>query len=178
MKRDAMPKQLYVLRHAKSSWDDPGLPDHDRPLAPRGQLAVERLAEHVRTAEIQPDLVLCSSSRRTQETLEGVSPPGERLIEPELYAASAHEVLERLRRVPEDIGSLMVVGHNPAMQMLVLHLAAPGDDRSPLDTVERKFPTGAMATLSFDCAWSELGQGDARLVGFVRPKALPVPRNK
>jgi phosphohistidine phosphatase len=168
-------KQLFVLRHAKSSWDDPGIDDHDRPLAPRGRRAVQVLAEHIKANAIVPSLVLCSSARRTRETLEGVSPPGEALIEPELYGASAGTILERVRQVPLEIPAVMVIGHNPAMQMLVLRLAAAGadvDDDGDLATVQRKFPTGALATLSFDCAWSELRPGIAQLTGLVRPKDL------
>ena len=67
-------RQLFVLRHAKSSWDDPGLDDHDRPLAPRGQRAVKLLGEHLRDRGVEPDQVLCSSARRTRETLAGVNP--------------------------------------------------------------------------------------------------------
>jgi phosphohistidine phosphatase len=114
--------------------------------------------------------VLCSSSRRTVETLAGIAPQGEQLIEPELYGASAQALVERLRLVPPDLPSVMVIGHNPAMQVLVLRLATR--DGAHFDEVERKFPTGALATLSFECAWSELGPGCAELADFVRPKAL------
>jgi phosphohistidine phosphatase len=170
-----MAHQLFVLRHAKSSWDDPGLDDHERPLAPRGRRATKLLAEHMRSSGIEPVQVLCSPARRTRETLEGVSPGGEALIEPALYAASGAEVLDRLRRVPEEIRSVMVIGHNPAMQMLVLRLAGGNgwvQDGSDLAEVQRKFPTGALATLSFDCAWTDLGPGLADLTAYVRPKAL------
>jgi phosphohistidine phosphatase len=78
---------LYVLRHAKSSWDDPSLPDHDRPLAPRGLRAVKLLSSYVESNRIEPDLVLCSNARRTLETLEGVRPQGRTLIEADLYRA-------------------------------------------------------------------------------------------
>jgi phosphohistidine phosphatase len=184
-------KQLFVLRHAKSSWDDPGLADHERPLAPRGRRAVKVLAEHLRTHGIEPIVVLCSTARRTRETLEGVEPGGEWLMEPELYGADASGLLERLRRVPEGTQSVMVIGHNPAMQVLVLRLTGsiadragdrsladragdrgPTGDGSDLGEVQRKFPTGALATLTFDCAWSELAAGRARLAAFVRPKQL------
>ncbi|MBV9338789.1 MAG: histidine phosphatase family protein, partial [Solirubrobacterales bacterium] len=70
-------RQLYVLRHAKSSWDDPMLDDHDRPLAPRGRKAAKLIGEHIQKAGIEPDQVLCSSSRRTRETLDAVAPGGE-----------------------------------------------------------------------------------------------------
>jgi phosphohistidine phosphatase len=164
-------RQLFVLRHAKSSWDNPGLDDHERPLAPRGRRAVEVIAEHFRTNGIEPAVVLCSSSRRTRETLEGIDPGGRHLIEPELYAASTGTIIERLNRIPDDVGSVLLIGHNPAVQTLVLRLAT-GDAGSDLSEVQRKFPTAALATLTFECAWSELGPGRARLVAFVRPKHL------
>jgi phosphohistidine phosphatase len=168
-------KRLFVLRHAKSSWDDPGLDDHERPLAPRGQRAVAVLGEHLRANDIHPVVVLCSTARRTRETLEGVLPGGEALIEPELYHASAEQLIERLRQVPDEVGSVMVIGHNPALQSTVLRLVADGGsngDGSRRAQISQKFPTGALATLSFDCAWSELTRGCARLVDYVRPKAI------
>lgn len=135
---------------------------------------METLAQHVRTAGIEPALVLCSSSRRTRETLDGLRLGGEHVIEPDLYGASCLEVLERLHRVPEEIRSVMLVGHNPTLQALVLRLAAGegAADGSSLAEVRRKFPTGALATLTFDHAWSELAPGSARLVAYVRPKSL------
>jgi phosphohistidine phosphatase len=165
-------RQLFVLRHAKSSWDDPGLDDHERPLAPRGQRAAKVLREHLKGSGIEPALVLCSSSRRTRETLEGVHPGGEQLIESELYGADAGGLIERLRRVPDDVPSVMVIGHNPAVQVLVLRLAAGAGDDSGLADVRRKFPTGALAALEIDCGWSELQPGCARLSSFVSPKRL------
>jgi phosphohistidine phosphatase len=169
------PKQLFVLRHAKSSWDDPGLDDHERPLAPRGRRAVQVLHVHLREHDIHPALVLCSSSRRTRETLQGVAPGGEILIESELYGASAKEVLERLKRVPAQTESVMLIGHNPAMQIIVLRLVVDGarvPEDSDLAAIQQKFPTGALATLTFECAWNELAAGRARLASYVSPKAL------
>ena len=84
-------------------------------------------------------------------------------------------MLERLRRVPEDTGSVMVIGHNPAMQLLVLRLTASGarvPEGSDLAAVQQKFATGALATLTFACAWSELSPGTAELSAYVRPKAI------
>jgi phosphohistidine phosphatase len=168
-------KRLFVLRHAKSSWDNPGLDDHERPLAPRGRRAVEVIASHMSARGIEPQLVLCSSSRRTRETLAGVRVGGEHLIDPALYSASTDELLDRLRALPESVSSAMLVGHNPGVQMLVLRLSNHGgaglDDPSR-DAVKRKFPTGALATLAFDCQWSELALGRARLEEFVTPKGF------
>ena len=175
-------KQLFVLRHAKSSWDDPLLDDHDRPLAPRGVEAVRLLAEYIGESGIRPDQVLCSSARRTRETLAAVRDAGETLIERGLYDASCGSLIERLRRVPSGTESVMMIGHNPAMQMLVLRLTgangaalASGTTKprsADLADVQRKFPTGALATLALDCEWDDLGPGCAELVAYVRPKAL------
>jgi phosphohistidine phosphatase len=171
-----------VLRHAKSSWDDPMLEDHDRPLAPRGVEAVRRLSEHIRKSGIRPDQILCSSARRTQQTMEAVSDAGETLVERGLYEAVCGSLIERLRQVPTGAESVMLIGHNPAMQMLVLRLTgangaeyANGTKEPPegdIAEVQRKFPTGALATLEFDCEWADLGPGRAELVRYVRPKDL------
>jgi phosphohistidine phosphatase len=165
----ARAKTLFLLRHAKSSWEDPGLADHDRPLAPRGRRAAKLIAEHLRREGVGPSLVLCSSARRARETLDRVAPDGEARIEGELYGASATDLLARLRRVPGGVESVMLIGHNPAIHALAVRLACSGPTRPAL---ERKFPTGALATLAFDGDWQGLQAGTARLVAFVRPREL------
>jgi phosphohistidine phosphatase len=168
-------RRLFVLRHAKSSWDNPGLDDHERPLAPRGRRALEVMSSHVRANGIAPAVVLCSTSRRTRETLEGIGVGGEHLIEPGLYSATCEELLARLRELPDGVSSAMLIGHNPAMQLIVLRLSnqgGPDVDDPRRDAIKRKFPTGALATLSFDCAWSDLASGRARLEEFVTPKGF------
>jgi phosphohistidine phosphatase len=166
-------KRLFLLRHAKSSWDDPGLADHDRPLAPRGERAAKVIARYLREERIAPDLVLCSSSRRTRETLDRIAPAlGDEVrveIERELYAASADRLLERLRAVDDDVESVMLIGHNPGIEQLALTLAGDGEK---LADVRRKYPTAALATLEFDGRWSALEPGTARLADFVKPKQL------
>ena len=135
------------------------------------------LARHVQTHRIEPELVLCSSARRTRETLGGVLPGRVALIEPELFLAGHEQLLTRLRRVEPEIRSVMVIGHNPALQMLTLDLAGGESAKRPaggegLEEIGRKLPTGALVTLSFDSPWSALGRGSAELVDYVRPKAL------
>jgi phosphohistidine phosphatase len=169
-------KRLFLLRHAKSSWDDPGLDDRDRPLAPRGRRASELIAGHLRREGIAPSLVLCSSARRTRQTLERVIPAldaSDVSIEDGLYGASSGGLLERLREVPEDLESVMLVGHQPAIQELALDLAGDGAE---LARVRAKFPTAALATLLFAGEWSELAPGSAELVAYVKPKELAVDR--
>ena len=165
-------KRLFLLRHAKSSWDDPGLDDHERRLAPRGRRASKLIAEHLRRERIAPSLVLCSSASRTRETLERVIPALDRTdvsFEDRLYQASSGSLLQRLREVPPHVDSVMLVGHQPAIQELALDLAGDG---VYLARMTAKFPTGALATLDFEGDWSELGPGSAELVAFVRPNEL------
>jgi phosphohistidine phosphatase len=119
-------KRVYLLRHAKSSWKHPELPDRDRPLAGRGKRAAKAIVKHMRAQEFEPELVLCSTARRARETLERIEPALGRApvrVEGELYGASARELLVRLRRLPDDVGSVLVIGHNPGMHELASELA-------------------------------------------------------
>jgi phosphohistidine phosphatase len=162
-------KRLFLLRHAKSSWDEEGLADRDRPLAPRGRKAAKVMAHHLEEEKISPALVLCSPARRTRETLEAVRANGEVRIEDELYGASGAELLGRLREVPDEVESVMLIGHNPGIEDLALGLAAGG---ARLEDMKRKFPTAALATLKVPDNWKELAPGSAELVAFVTPKGL------
>jgi phosphohistidine phosphatase len=166
-------KQLFLLRHAKSSWSESELVGRDRPLAPRGRRALKLIAEHLGREGVTPALVLCSSARRTRETLERTAPTlGEGIpvqIERELYAASEQRLLERLRAVEDDVESLMLIGHNPGVEQLALSLAGSGQKLAGL---RRKYPTGALATLVFSGRWGDLQPGRAELTDFVTPKQL------
>src|SRR5262245_8370555 len=137
---------LYLLRPAKSSWADPSLPDHERPLAPRGLRDAKRIGKHLVPHGIEPELVLCSSAERTRERVELVRPAlGARStvrLETELYAASSDELLDRIRAVPEAVASVMLIGHNPGLQDLALVLSSAGTE---LGRLKVKFPTAALA---------------------------------
>lgn len=166
---------LFLLRHAKSSWDDPALPDHDRPLAPRGVKAARRIAEHLQSARIRPELVLCSSARRTRDTLALVEPALATYvtveIEDELYGAGPSELIERLRRVDSEVDSAMLIGHNPGLQDLAVELAG-GGDADALEQLHAKFPTAALATLELTSPWAALASDDATLTSLVLPRRL------
>jgi phosphohistidine phosphatase len=173
--RDAtgMRRHLMLVRHAKSAWNDASLADHDRPLAPRGVKALPRLRDHLTGAAHPPELVLCSTSQRTIDTLVGIqaafleSPRIE--TERALYSANADVLLGRLQHVDADIGCAMVIGHNPAVQDLATLLVGGGDPdmRARLAS---KLPTGAAVTLSFDGAWGDLGACTARLDDLFMPR--------
>jgi phosphohistidine phosphatase len=157
---------LYLLRHAKSSWDDPGLADHDRPLAERGLRNAAVLSEHLRDARILPELVLCSTAQRARETLAAVLPAfdgeTEILVERGLYGSSAGELLERLRAVPEAVRSAMVIAHNPGLEELASRLAG--------DAAPERLPTAALVELSSDGTWAVLGDDPCRVVSSTVPR--------
>ena len=169
-------KTVYLLRHAKSSWDQPSLTDDQRPLAPRGIKAAPRVGAHMLREGFVPDRVLCSAARRAQETWELVSEalgsgsPVEVLSE--LYLASPSTLLTLIQGLADDEGSVLLVGHNPTFEDLALALAGTGEEGA-LDALESKYPTGALAVLEFRVrSWREVRPGIGFLRAFVRPKEL------
>lgn len=169
-------RRLYLLRHAKSSWDDPALDDFERPLADKGRKAAGAMARYMAAAAVHPALVLCSAARRTRETFAIIEPRLRGVpvaYEDSVYEAAKHDLLVRLRRLDDHLPSVLLIGHNPGMERLAHALAAGHGDPEAVARMEEKFPTGALAIL--DCAidhWGQLDDGLCRLVGFVRPKDL------
>jgi phosphohistidine phosphatase len=163
------PKRLALMRHAKSSWDDDELDDHERPLAPRGRRAAKRMRDHLRDIDAIPDVVLCSSALRTRQTLDllDLSARSPVLFEDGLYGASAAELLSRVHRVDDAVGTALIIGHNPGIAELTVLLTA--DDGGPWVA----FPTAAVAVLRCSIAsWAELRPGVADLERFATPAAL------
>jgi phosphohistidine phosphatase len=166
-------RQLYLLRHAKSSWDDPALADRERPLSRRGRKACKLIAAHLEQRQISPSAAIVSPALRARQTYEriakGLPEDTPHWLEPRLYTAESGELIEVLRELPADFGSAILVGHNPAIQGLAARLATDGKQ---LAALHRKFPTAALATLSFAVPWVDLRPGVANLDDFVRPKQL------
>ena len=164
-------RTLHVLRHAKSRWDQP-VTDHERALAPRGNQALVKLSAYVAEERIRADVVLTSTARRALETLEGVrSGLGDPDVQEldQLYGASASEIVELVRGTDPTVAAVLVVGHNPGLHDLVVRLARSGRG---LDDAIEKFPTAALASLTFAGAWRELDTRTATLERFVRPRDL------
>ena len=169
-------KTLYLLRHAKSSWDDPTLADHDRPLAPRGRKAAPRMAVWLRTEARRPDMVICSSAARARETWDlmarELQPAPEVDIRRSVYDAGPDQLIAIARGAPARVATLMLVGHNPAMEEAAAMLAGDGDARA-LATMQSKYPTAAVAELTFEVdSWQQIGRDTGHLARFVRPKDL------
>ena len=165
-------RQLLLLRHAKSSWDDPRLADRDRPLSPRGHRDAATLRAAMGDLGLAPDLVLVSPSRRTMETLEALEPWDDApLIEPvdALYLADQAQLLAVLHEVAETVRSVLLIAHNPGLHELALALAgsAPSEPR-----LRAKFPTAALAEFTVSGLWGDVGRRTTGLVRFVTPAEL------
>ncbi len=162
-------KTLLILRHAKSSWDHPGLRDHDRPLNPRGRRDAPRMGRFLVERDLVPDRIVSSTAVRARTTAELAAAEFGEAVEIEttydLYGASPDGYVEVAEAMGGTAERLMVVGHNPGITSLVWHLTGEGE----------YMPTAALAAVELDIDdWSELGSARrGRLTGFWRPKALP-----
>ena len=167
---------ISLLRHAKSDWADPELGDFDRPLAPRGKKAAPLIDAFMHEQGICPDLILCSTAKRAMHTLNLLkhtfanSP--EIVFEDQLYMATARKMLEIATLVSPTCSHVMLIGHNPGLQILALALAEMGQSEPYLKLIE-KYPTATLTVLEFDCDnWSDLTPGRGHLQHFVTPKSL------
>lgn len=170
-------KTLSLLRHAKSSWDDPVERDFDRPLNGRGHRAARRMGEWLRESGPAFDLAIASPALRIRQTIEGVEAGLEAKLKPafdkRIYMASAASLFELIQETPGDVGHLLLIGHNPGLEDLLL-LATEGDGSALRAEAELKYPTATFATI--DLPIDSWGQAEERLAGrlrsFIRPRDL------
>ena len=169
-------RQLFMLRHAKSCWDDPSVDDFDRPLNKRGKKAAKLMAAHLRREQVRPAMVLCSAARRTTETLDLLGDALEGVpvsIERDIYEAAKGKLLARLRQLDDHLGSAMLIGHNPGLARLAEALCGGHGAARLLARLATKVPTGALLVLETSVGhWAELEEGSCRLVAFVAPADL------
>lgn len=170
-------KTLTLLRHAKSSWDDPVARDFDRPLNSRGKKAAVAIGRHMRAAGLAFDHVVASPAVRVMETVEQVEAGYDGALAPDwdrrVYLASASSLLDVVHELPAGADSALLIGHNPGLEDLIL-LLIPDRGGDPLrDAVEEKFPTAALAMMTFDVdAWDAVKAGGGALASFTRPRDL------
>jgi phosphohistidine phosphatase len=172
-------RQLLLLRHAKSSWDDPKLSDHARSLNARGRQSATAMRRAMQDLGLAPDLVLVSSARRTLQTLAALEPWDDTpLIEPldGLYLAPAAAMLRILNGVAETTRSVLLVGHNPGLHdlaMLLVGEAGMTADTPAARRLAQSYPTGALSEFAIPGPWSQLAAGRTRLMRFLAPGDLP-----
>lgn len=170
-------RELLIFRHAKSSWSDPDLDDHDRPLNARGRLAAPVMGRHMRDNDIAPELVLCSTSERTRQTWDLAYPSIDQgkpatVYTREIYEALPAALMSCIHTVDPGIRSLMLLGHNPGCQILAMQLTTTADGDA-LQRLSTKFPTAALARIQFDSeSWRDIHTVPGHLVQFITPKQL------
>jgi phosphohistidine phosphatase len=170
-------KRLTLLRHAKSDWDDPVERDFDRPLNRRGEKAALLVGQYARNRKMQFDLLIASPATRVVQTLDtfldGYGNPLEPHWDRRIYLASVATLMDVIRDLPDTADNVIMAGHNPGLEELILELV-PDDGASPLrEDVEVKFPTASLAVMDLAIDhWADVRQDTATLVSFTRPRDL------
>lgn len=163
-------KRLYLLRHAKSSWDDSSIPDHERDLNDRGRKEAKKMGEYFFDKKIIPDLIICSPSKRTRETYKlVVNKLGKNIqtiFEDKIYEASVSDIFGAISKVSNEVDSLLIIGHNPGMEYMV-------EKTTNIPGIIDKFGTCSLAELEVDIQkWSDIRKTSAKLINFISPKTL------
>jgi len=169
-------KRLTLLRHAKSGWDEPVTRDFDRPLNAKGKRAARAVGRHMRESGLTFDHAVASPATRVVETLEELWEGYGKTVRPTLdkriYLASADTLLDVIQGAPDEAESLLLAGHNPGMEELVLLLVAPATGDAH-DAVRDKFPTASLAEIRFEAErWADVVPGKGALARFVRPRDI------
>ncbi len=165
-------RTLIPVRHAKSSWDH-DVEDHDRPLSGRGRRDADALGRLLVQRGLTPDLVLCSTAARTRETWERAravgATAGEVRLVRGIYHAWVPELVRLIRETPDELATVLLLGHSPGIPDLVEHICIRTDsaDWAQLD---QKYPTSGLAVVNVPCPWRELGTSTADLVSFTIPR--------
>ncbi len=169
-------KRLTLLRHAKSGDDGLALRDFDRPLNAKGRRAARAIGRHMRDQALRYDAVMASPATRVAETLEevesgygnGLAPQWERRI----YLATPDDLLDVVQNIPDSAESLLLVGHNPGLEQLVMKLV-PACTDGVRHEIELKYPTASLAEMTFAVDhWCDVGDDGGELVRFIRPRDL------
>lgn len=168
-------KTLTLLRHAKSGWDDPVSRDFDRPVNARGKRASEVMGKWLKDQGVVFDLIIGSPAIRVVETIEHLAIGYGEAMTPNwdkrIYLASAEDLLEVIQGAPDSADRVLIVGHNPGFEDLALMLVPDVAGDEARDAVEEKYPTAALAEISFDVGhWADVRAGEGRLVWFKRPR--------
>ena len=169
--------RLSLLRHAKSSWDDPELSDHERQLTRRGTKAASRIGRYIAENDLSPELILCSDAIRARATLalvlaalEQAAP--ETTITEKLYLAAPDDILSTIEHEAGEASHVMVIGHNPGLHALALSLPATGPHKA-LTQLAMKYPTAALAHITFDAnSWTDIAPATGELQSYITPRML------
>jgi phosphohistidine phosphatase len=164
-------KRLYILRHAKAATPD-NVQDFDRPLAPQGLEDAAALGKLMMKQSYTPDAVLCSTAKRTRETLEALGLPASTKVEyPEkIYDASAGDLLEMIQNTDDSAESILLIGHNPAIHELALRLSSEDSGLSLLQRLLQGYSPATLSILDVPCkCWNDIQLGENFLINLLAP---------
>lgn len=167
---------LFLLRHAKAGWAEPGMRDFDRPLDATGKADAEAMGAAMRACGYAPELVLCSSAKRCRDTLDGLlrhSAIDHRRVShlDALYTEDAHGYLTIIHEYGQKAASMMIIGHNPMMEDLAMAISGDGEDQAR-GAMIGGFPTSGLAVIRFNDGISEAAPGKGYLEAFFTPADL------
>lgn len=169
-------RTLLLLRHAKSSWDDPACDDFERPLAGRGRRAAPLIGRYMAERGWLPEMAIVSPALRTRQTWDLVAAElpcvPDLAFDETIYEAAPTAILGAVRQVPDRVSTLLVVGHNPGLEGLAEALASPASNEVALQRLASKYPTGALAAFILNTNWAGLDRHTARLTDFITPAEL------
>ena len=168
-------RRLMLARHAKSSWGDLTLKDHDRPLNARGRRAAPLVAGELAALDCIPDVVYSSTSARTRETWALMEPHfgghARVVFLRELYLASPQSVLDSIASAPREAATVMVLGHNPSTHALAAYLSRSGAPEK-IEALRTKFPTGAVAVVDLASDRWTGAEAGGELIHYIIPRRL------
>lgn len=167
--------QLLIMRHAKSDWSNDFEADFDRPLNRRGEQAAPRVGRWLQEQRLIPDHVLCSPAKRARQTAERVCGEigfalSDIRWEPRIYEAGVDDLLMALAACPQDAQRVLLIGHNPGLENLLVYLCAEVPVPAPADG--KLMPTAAVAHVELFDAWTGLDAGSGRLLSLTRAREL------
>jgi phosphohistidine phosphatase len=167
-------RELLVLRHGKSAWDTGAPTDFERPLAPRGKRDAPRMGRWLDAQGLKPDHVVSSPARRARQTARRVAKAldldrEEISYDERVYESGLYDLLAVLAECPAGCRRVLLVGHNPGLEILVEHL---GGSAVTIPEDGKLLPTATVAHLRMPTDWSTIGTGAAELVSVTRPKEL------
>lgn len=180
MSRKPSVKKIVLVRHAKSSW---GLDvdDHERPLSGRGRRDSLAVGAYLHERDLHPDLVACSTAARAQQTwhraVKGGASAKQVMLEDDIYEAWVPELLKVIRKTPEDVATLMLVGHAPGIPDLVNKLGDRSGKKNLWAALDTKFPTSGIAVLNYSGEWCDLSKESASLESFDVPRGKKKKKN-
>ncbi|MBH71592.1 MAG: phosphohistidine phosphatase [Pelagibacteraceae bacterium] len=169
-------KTIFLLRHAKSSWDNLNLDDFDRPLSNKGIKASKKIGNYLKTNKFVPDIIYCSTAKRAKQTWELtnriIKKKKNILYKDNLYMANLSEFMKIIKKTKNKFKNLMIVSHNPGIESLAIELSKNENNKFH-QIINIKYPTGALVVIKFNLNdWGKINYKKGEIYEFIKPKEL------